>query len=242
MVSLRVAPPTTQTAQRRATIPLTALRTSAISSGDWIRLSTPAESVIAQAWPSLTLGEDEIVLSRVHALALGAPERVEVEKCGDVRWMTAKVVMIRVLEGGKGGGEREVAWELALLKEVLRMSCLSSQEVSTLTRSRRGPPIHLYRVHSHSPHSDVAHIHHHLRHPVQSRRLHVPRDGTKDGKSRRRDTGGDRGEVGAAACQRGARGVCGARQDRGSVRPGRTGASERHGGNHGSREITRPNG
>ncbi|KAJ9091293.1 hypothetical protein QFC20_007670 [Naganishia adeliensis] len=92
------------------------------------------ESVIAQAWPSLTLGEDEIVLSRIHALALGEPERVEVEKCGDVRWMTAKVVMIQVSGGGKEArGEREVAWDLALLKEVLRYTLTLPSPTSQTT-------------------------------------------------------------------------------------------------------------
>jgi hypothetical protein len=128
MTALRVVHSTApHTAQRRATLPLATLRTAKLSAGDWIRLSTDTASVIAQAWPSLTLGEDEVVLSRVHELALGDPVEVTLDKVGDVRWMTAKAVTVAVQNGEKEGrkadkAEREVAWELALLKEVLRTS------------------------------------------------------------------------------------------------------------------------
>lgn len=153
MLQLRVVTATTtHTAQRRATIPLTTLRAANLSAGDWIRLTTPAESVIAQAWPSLMLGEDEIVLSRIHALALGEPERVEVEKCGDVRWMTAKVVMIQVSGGGKEDrGEREVAWDLALLKEVLRTYSIPLNVPKTNPSEQRTSDTSLQDTHSPSP-------------------------------------------------------------------------------------------
>lgn len=113
------------TAQRRASIPLTTLHNAKLAAGDWVRLTTAKASVIAQAWPSLALGEDEVILSRCHELALGDPVNVTLEKVGDVKWMTAKAVLVAVSGGERPGGmadkgEREEKWELALLKEVLR--------------------------------------------------------------------------------------------------------------------------
>lgn len=134
MVSLRVvfpSSPSGHTAQRRANIALPCLRNEKLSAGDWIRISCSGKSVVAQAWPSLSINEDEVVLSRVHTIALGDPVQVEMERLDgkDVKWMTAKAITISVqapasreLSSEGKGQEREAAWELALLKEILRKS------------------------------------------------------------------------------------------------------------------------
>lgn len=132
MATLRVVAPAGpgHTAQRRATVALSCLRTHKLSAGDWIRLTADeGKSVVAQAWPSITLLEDQVVLSRSHALALGDPEQVQLERLdvGEIKWMTAKAVTIAVTASKEAlkadrGKEREVAWDLALLKEVLRES------------------------------------------------------------------------------------------------------------------------
>jgi hypothetical protein len=132
MVSLRVVfpiSPSGHTAQRRASIALPCLRNEKLSAGDWIRISCGGKSVIAQAWPSLSINEDEVVLSRIHQLALGDPVQVDLERLDgkDVKWMTAKAVTISVQASGSKRAvsedksrEREATWELALLKEILR--------------------------------------------------------------------------------------------------------------------------
>lgn len=136
MVSLRVVfpgAPSGHTAQRRASIALACLRNEKLAAGDWVRISSAGKSVIAQAWPSLTINEDEIVLSRIHLLALGDPVQVDLERIEgkDVKWMTAKAITVSVhapnvkeASSESKGKERETAWELALLKEILRKSTL----------------------------------------------------------------------------------------------------------------------
>ena len=101
MVSLRVVfpgSPSAHTAQRRASIPLACLLNEKVAAGDWVRVSSAGKSVIAQAWPSLTINEDEIVLSRIHLLALGDPVQVDLERIEgkDVKWMTAKAITVSV--------------------------------------------------------------------------------------------------------------------------------------------------
>ncbi|GHJ85370.1 hypothetical protein NliqN6_1772 [Naganishia liquefaciens] len=132
MVSLRVVfpgSPAGHTAQRRASIALACLRNEKLAAGDWIRISCAGKAVIAQVWPSLAINEDEVVLSRIHCLALGDPVQVDLERLEgkDVKWMTAKAVTISVqpMEGretspDEKGKERKTAWELALLKEILQ--------------------------------------------------------------------------------------------------------------------------
>jgi hypothetical protein len=164
LVSLRVvfpSSPSGHTAQRRANIALPCLRNEKLSAGDWIRISCGGKSVIAQAWPSLSINEDEVVLSRIHQLALGDPVQVDLERLDgkDVKWMTAKAVTISVQASGSKGAvsedksrEREAAWELALLKEILRkFYTIESAHGLTRIHFDRGPPIHLYRLHSHTP-------------------------------------------------------------------------------------------
>lgn len=136
MVKLRVIPQSSQvghTAQRRVTVALACLRTQDLAAGDWVKLSATTNSgtlsSIAQVWPSIALSDDEIVISRTHSLILGEPEHLQLVKLDmqNIKWMTAKSVTIQVktVEGqndsrsGKGKA-REVVWDLALLKEVLR--------------------------------------------------------------------------------------------------------------------------
>jgi hypothetical protein len=92
------------TDQRHATTLPLHPRTAQLSAGDWIRPTsdTASASGSAQAWTSLTLGEDEVVSPRIHELALGDPVEETSSKGGILRWMMAKLVTVAVDSGGRG--------------------------------------------------------------------------------------------------------------------------------------------
>lgn len=209
MVSLRVifpSAPSGHTAQRRANIALPCLRNEKLSAGDWIKISCDGKSVIAQAWPSLSINEDEVVLSRIHLLALGDPVQVDLERLDgkNVKWMTAKAVTISVQAAASKGTapddkckEREEAWELALLKEILRKSIpRRSPQALTIIHLYRGPSIHLYRLYP-----DVTllksaecqrcrnNIYNHRSRTIEAGRVHLSGDCAENGQGRQGNAG-----------------------------------------------------